>query len=426
MTRQCNACRDRERAGRVPALLAAQLLLLAACGSDDSSSKDNGDDQSGDAVYAMTFHAFGPDDTDTSYLVTMSSLEEGSEMDVDSAIELPDYANVSGIPGEPFVWLSDFSTPIVERWDLQKDGSLKKGPTLSFSNLGVSSVSPWAQGTYLSLELAAVPNQETGELIFWNPKAMEIVDTLDLEIPEKNGIAPLIRSLVARPDGTLLASYYHISTEGEFADGAGIVIVDPEKNEVIARDEWEGCNYNYAKLTADGTVYLTINASWALRELIYEDGPWLAEACLLRVLPGETQFDREFDPKTLVKLAGDRPITGSFEPLSENEAFFSAWQDEVVTQKFTAENFDDVAYSTPGFKWYHWNMKTGETVEVPGEPFAGIPSINRVDGNLLFGNQDRASENGGLGVAPFYKLTPEGAEAAFTSYGTIWNILRLR
>ncbi|HTV17124.1 MAG TPA: hypothetical protein VMG12_00595 [Polyangiaceae bacterium] len=38
-------------------------------------------------------------------------------MSLDTAIELPDYANVAGIPGEPYVWLGYDPSPIIERWD---------------------------------------------------------------------------------------------------------------------------------------------------------------------------------------------------------------------------------------------------------------------------------------------------------------------
>jgi len=377
------------------------------------------------SVYAMTTHAFGPDTT-TSYLVALSSLDEGDVMNLDTAIELPDYANVAGIVGEPFVWLGYDSSPIIERWDLDAEGRFQPGPRLSFANLGAATVSPDAQGTFISLELAAVPNQQTGELVFWNPTTMEIVGALDLEIPERNGVTPLVRSTVARPDGSLLLSYYYISAEGDFEDGAGIVIVDPSGPAVVARDEWQGCNYNYARLAADGSVYLTVNASWTQRSLIYETGPWLAETCLLRILPGATQFDRDFDPKSLVSLAGGRRIAGNLELINDHQAFFVAWQDELRTEAFTVENFDDVQFSTPAYKWYFWDMASGQASEVPGEPFAALPSVNIVDGRVLYSDQRSASDNGGRGRVPFFELTAAGSTPAFTGIGTTWNVLRIR
>src|SRR5262245_44456837 len=105
----------------------------------------------------MTAHAFGPDLT-TSYLVTLTSLDSSTVMDLGNAIELPDYANVAGIVGEPHVWLGYELSPIVERWDLTADGRFERGPRLSFANLGAATVSPDAQGAFISRELAAVPN----------------------------------------------------------------------------------------------------------------------------------------------------------------------------------------------------------------------------------------------------------------------------
>ena len=152
----------------------------------------------------------------------------------------------------------------------------------------------------------------------------------------------------------------------------------------------------------------------------------LAEPCLLRVLPGATQFDRDFDPKALVSLAGERWITGNLELLNDRQAFFVAWQDELRSQQFTVANFDDVQFSTPAYKWYFWDMDAGQAREVPGEPFAALPSVNIVDGRVLYSDQRSASDNGGRGRVPFFELTAEGSAPAFTGIGTTWNVLRIR
>jgi hypothetical protein len=418
------------------ASLAALSLAASAC-SDDAIVLDAppgpgepmepGEGEETPAhVYAMTVHAFGPDST-TSYLVATPSLEAGNVLDLDTAIELPDYANVSGIPGEPYVWLGYDTSPIIERWDLAADGSFDRGPSVSFANLGAASVSPDAQGAFISTELAAVPNQATGELVFWNPSSMEIIDSLALEIPDREGIPAYVRSTTARPDGTLLLSYYYLSGEGEFADVAGIVVVDPEGLEIIGRDEWEGCNYNYARAAEDGTVYLTVGAQWIQGSLVYADGgPWLAEPCLLRVLPDATEFDRSLDSHVLAELAGGREITGNLELAGDGEAYFVAWQDELMTEEFTVDNFDDVRFSTPAYKWYRWQLGSDQASEVPGDPFAALPSVSTIDGRLFYSDQRLVGANGGRGIAPNYELTPSGPLPAFIAYGTIWNVLRVR
>jgi hypothetical protein len=434
--------RKRRRLMRHAGAFATLLALVAAACSDSSTIIEQGEPAAlpepgaspGDAtetppaagnVYAMTVHAFGPDIT-TSYLVTLQSVDEGSVMDLDTAIELPAFANVAGIAGEPFVWLGYGGEPTLERWDLRPDGRLEPGPRLNFANLGASEVSPDAQGAFISMDLAAVPNQQTGELIFWNPTTMEIVGTLNLEIPARDGIPPLVRSTTPRADGSLVLSYYYISPEGEFADGAGIVVVDPSGPSVIARDEWAGCDYNYARATDDGTIYLTVGAQWIQRRLIYADGPYLAQPCLLRILPGATEFDRDFDPNTLAGLSGGRAITGNLEPVNAGEAFFVAWQEELMGTPFTPENYDDVRGTTAAFKWYHWDMASGQATEVPGDPFAALPTVYPVDGRQLYSDQRLAGDDGGLGVVPFYELTPSGSRPAFTGFGTTWKVLRLR
>lgn len=97
-----------------------------------------------------------------------------------------------------------------------------------------------------------------------------------------------------------------------------------------------------------------------------------------------------------------------------------------MSEQLTVENYDALRNVTPAYKWYGWDLESGDVAEVPGEPFAALPSVNTVNGRRFFGDQRSASDDGGLGVVPFYELTASGIEPAFVGYGTTWNILRIR
>jgi hypothetical protein len=370
--------------------------------------------------------AFGPDGQ-TSYLATLPSLDAGNALDLSQAIELPGNRRIVGIDGYPALWVADFNSPNIDRWDLREDGSLEHAGTVNFGNLGLTSAGQAEQGAF-SLERGTFANIELGSLVNWNPLTMEIEGTLPLGIPDQGSLPAWIRNVKARPDGTLLASYYYIDADNNLGDGAGIVTVDWAANQIIDRDEWTGCSYTLnAGQTSNGATYFATHAAWVQEKLVYPPGsPGHAPACALRVLPGESKYDRSFTPTDLGRLI-NRQVTGTLNVSTEDAAFFVAWHDELVGQEITQGNFADLRFTTPAWKWYTWDLQSASARELPNaEPFAALPTVMSVEGKLYFGDTRLSAENGGLGVSQYYQLTSDGVVPAFVGYGRVYSILRLR
>ena len=107
--------------------------------------------------------------------------------------------------------------------------------------------------------------------------------------------------------------------------------------------------------------------------------------------------------------------------------FFVAWHDELVTTPLTPANFDMLSERTPAWKWYMWDLKSSTATPVPNaEPFAALPSVTTQDGRMFYADQQRVTENGGLGIVPFYELTATGIKPAFTGFGSAYYMLRVR
>jgi len=378
-------------------------------------------------LYAAMVTVAGPDG-DTSYLTTIGSLDAGSVLDIDAGIEFPGTASILGISGHPSVWVTSWDEPTIERWDLDRNDTFQRGPTVSFAKLGVENTGYVSLSLAFTLERAAFYSRELGALVQWNPSTMEIVATLPLDIPDNGTIPPADGWVQLRPDGTVLVDYYYLDGDWNLGDRVGLTTVDWIKNEIVGRDEWLGCNYlGRGGHTSDGTAYYTALAQWVQDALLWPGEPSTAVPCALRVLPGETAFDRDFSPTDLGDLVGGRQVTGSLEVLNDERAYFVAWHDELVPEPLTPENFDGLRYSTPAWKWYTWDLASEQATEVESDPFASQPDVLWADGRMFFRDQCLTADRGGRGITPLYELTAEGTlENAFIGYGIVDSIVKVR
>jgi hypothetical protein len=420
------------RAGlaRARALLAAPLamLLLPGCGGgDEQLAAAPAPETGGGALYAVMTNVGGPEG-DTSYLATLDSLDAGNVLDVDAAIEFPGTKSVMGLSGHAAVWVTSWDEPTIERWDLSPDGSFQRGPSVSFAALGVSNTGYTSESRAFTLERAAFYSREIDALIQWNPSTMEIIDTLPLDIPDNGAIPPGDAWVQLRPDGSVLVNYHYLDANFTLGDRVGLKVVDWQANTVIGEDEWVGCNYlGRGSQTSDGTTYYTALAQWVQAALLWPGDPETAVACALRVLPGELGFDRSFQPTDLGQLIGGRTVTGSLEIVNDQRAYFVAWEDELVEQALTPENFDDLRYSTPAWKWYTWDLVSPEAREVDAEPFASQPDVLWAGERAMFRDQRLTGDRGGRGLTPMYELTAGGTlEPAFIGYGNVGSIVKTR
>ncbi|HKO94304.1 MAG TPA: hypothetical protein VJU61_24290, partial [Polyangiaceae bacterium] len=357
------------------------------------------------------------------------SLDASVTVDLRNAIEFPGGANAVGIDGEPYVYVGLWSSPTVERWDLQADGSLRRGPSISFANLGVTDTSSVAFTPIVSRNKSYFADYTGAKLVTWNPAAMEAVGTIELPLENEGALVPVLMSyLTVRDDSVLVNSFMNDLDDGtKYSDRSRLLAIDTRTDEVVSVDEWVGCEkMQLAGQTSDGTAYYTADNSRTFVRHVLGAG-YGAAACGLRVVPSGKTFDQGYNVD-LRQLVGGRPVVGDMMVVSDTLAFLRVWHEEDVPQAVTLENFQDVYATTPAFHWWTWEIGSSAAREIPDQvPQAGFADRFSVDGRTFVVDNSLIKDDAG-GSAPFIELTPSGElRRALTGKGQVGGtIFRVR
>lgn len=388
---------------------------------DDAPKSDKGDESDEGALYAMTVFAPQADESYVSYLVTVDSLEQGTEVNPRDGIE-GSMGSVAGIDSHPAIWAPDDQSPTATRWELSKKGVLTHDQTISFANLGLEYVDLWS-GVFVSPELHVFGDASAGELVRWNPKTMEILGTLPLELPgsPEEGY-PWLAGTTIRPDGTLITSwaYERFDDEGKVESReAGTVVFNKDAAEIVDRAEWEvpdarWMNFARAGLANDGTIYFQPTRVCETNEDGVEScGPSLVN----RVLPGQTAYDRDWE-------ADLSKLTGLDDEWASSDSLFHVGSDRIVFGMVR----DDNGHSET--KWFVSNDAIEEAKEIAGGDFrgAGYECLIAVGGRLFVGDWFGVHKQDFEGNTPYYEVTAEGLKPAFEVPGgvEVYNIVRIR
>lgn len=143
--------------------------------------------------------------------------------------------------------------------------------------------------------------------IVWNPANMTVVSSFSLQAAEPSAerTLELGENAVLRDDLLYVPANYRTGDDGE-AGTALVLVIDTRADELVKVIEDERCgNTLHAVLHDDGAIYVATGTIGASFHAIGFPADY-PEPCLLRILPGETEFDPEFY-RSLVELAGGRP-----------------------------------------------------------------------------------------------------------------------
>lgn len=369
----------------------------------------DGDGPELDPIYAVTTQVY--DGTDfTSYIVLTDSMEAG-DLSLDEGIEIAGRSLGVG-PNEGGVVFST-SGPEITRYDLNAEGQLEKGSTMSLLVAGLTSIGEYqGQFQFVSEEKAYFFDGSTGQIIVWNPKEMTYTKSLSLSslIFEDElltfGGAPL------RVGDDIVAFPGWRSTDNtKIIPRAATVTVNTETDEVsIVTDDT--CGYvRDGILSDDGMIYM---ATEAFGSAVYHLNSANAPApCLIRFDPTAGTFDDSFHTDLTTLFDGE--VGGTLLIGPDNSAFILTLDDTDYAGPPVAR----VLASSPVWNWAHLNLSDTPSAElIDSDPDTdGIQPVT-TGGSILpvpFGEEIYLPLLEGREATHFHKFGPNGPETEGSS-----------
>lgn len=275
-------------------------LSVTAC-DDDGAAEPLGDDEGGDEgapVYVL-FSTVDTADDRFGYVVTMPSIDADETIDLAKGIEVPGGGQVYAPNQEGYFLVGSGESPEFTRYDVDEDGSVKKGKTVSFANLGVDDV--WRHMIFHSPTQAYFLDLTQLQIIRFNPKIMTIDGTTPVEDFSCEGETQTEYGMpIKRDDG-----YYFPRSCWDpdvTSRGASLVHLDPETDEVtVTHDErCMGMQVGFLADSGDAYWFADHDASheWSLQR---RDAP---HDCGLRLRAGDKTFDPDWELDLTTRTGG--------------------------------------------------------------------------------------------------------------------------
>ncbi|WP_437291688.1 hypothetical protein [Sorangium sp. So ce406] len=430
------------RARYANALLLTLLLpCIAACGDDTSDATGSGATSGGGAggaggegtggatsgtggapiagpMYALTVQVFGPDGGDTqSYILVTDTLDSDQPLSLDDGVEVLGRALGVGPDGGGAVFVASDAAATVTRYDLQQDGSLEEGDTVSFQGKGLAKIGEYgSQFHFVSETKAYFFDGPTAQVVVWNPEEMAVTGDIPLE------------SLVI-PDATLTYSSApplrlggDVITFGGWRVGpevpslAAVVVVDSATDEATVVTD-ERCGYVRDGVEGpDGMIYVATEAYGAAVHRLNPDNA--AAPCMLRFDPETRQFDPDFHVELGALFDGD--TAGSLFGGPDGKAFLRVLDESAF--EIAADTHPRVLASAAAWRWA--SVTLGDTLEatvLDAEPSGGsILSVALGDRAFLLAFDGQESTT-------LHELGEDGPRAAaLTAPGLAFSAVKLR
>ncbi|WP_437910406.1 hypothetical protein WME95_21850 [Sorangium sp. So ce327] len=256
-------------------------------------------------AYALTVQVFGPDGGDTqSYVIVTDDIDSEETLSLDDAIEVQGRALGVGLDGGGAVFVASDAAATVTRYDLQEDGSLEEGDTVSFQGKGLAKLGEYGtQFHFVSETKAYFFDGPTAQVVVWNPHEMTVTGDIPLEdlvIPDAtltySSSSPLVQG-----DDVITFGGWRIGAE--VPSVAAVVVVDSATDEATVVTD-ERCGYVRDGVEGpDGMIYVATEAYGAAVHRLNAENA--AAPCMLRFDPETRQFDPEFHVELSTLFDGD-------------------------------------------------------------------------------------------------------------------------
>jgi hypothetical protein len=372
----------------------------------------------GAPLFAVPTEVYGADfASSASYVPLVPSLDV-SRVELGNAREVVGRASVAAIG--PWLFVASSAAPVVERFEVQADGSLREAGRLSFMNYGVPdffAIDAWG-AVFINPEKAYLFNGSDGSHVVWNPTTLEITG----EIAAPPGILRMGYNFesVSIVRGNRLYRIFTLlnyDTWEFLAAPQYLAVYDLDTDTLLGTVEESRCPqlYNRPFLDERGDIYFS-GWVWTPGLTLTSDYP---ASCSLRVVAGQDTFDPSWQLNFAADVTGGREA-GVLRYLGDGKALLDVFHAERTTIDASTDPEDLV--NTPN--WRLWSIdlatKTGAPVEGLDFKAGGYTDVVVGERTFLMVPNDDYSETTAFEV--------KGAEAVpvFSIQGSSYQLLQLR
>ena len=413
----------------VAALSVLSMVLVFGCGNNGSA--DNGATNgsgathgggatggNGDAPFSgavLCSLAFTPEGASGFIrLVSDIELESGEEIDsLEGAIEFP--GGVGCAVQDRSVFALSVESPIVTRYD-EVGGALVEGESVSFANLGVTSLGAGPATVFISDTKAYYLDADSLQLVVWNPIAMETIGSIPLAVSDPPQGLRQIGVRLNVIDGQVVAYNNYRNEQDVFVARTDFWFVDPETDEVVATDVTEQCGALgvVVSTAANGDSYIgTTNGSAAMEDALGLPGSF--PTCAVRIRAGSREVDAAY-LADFNALTGGLPTAGPIAIGNDRALLFAYDTNEIpIDPNLTAREHVNLV----NWNFYEWELGS----EQPAIRVESIPTGTGTQNTREFDGRGFIARNSSdFTVTELLDVTRRPLETTYT-FTNITNVL---
>ncbi|MET0390777.1 MAG: hypothetical protein ABW321_32690 [Polyangiales bacterium] len=408
--------------------LCLACVLPLGCDDDDAvSSKPAVEDQadasldprdaaapSSSPLYVGATRVFTESES-IGYMFAVPSLDQGTEVDLEQAVELTD-AWVFG-NADPYFFTATIFEPEITRWQVSPEGRFSKGPVVSFANEGVGGTYTAAFTPLFSQDKSYFIDPVSMQVVVWSPAEMAFLHTIAIDADPIDDFTPNM-DLSVRGDQLVVSIFWTSELSGwtKYGKFVRTVVIDTASDEVIATYDDERCGaISAAGAGSDGTLYFS---PWDYHTVIRDIfGPdFGVRSCGLRMAADGDSLDPDYQVD-LASLVGGRPA-GGLKLLDDDTALLHVWHDDLV--QATKQDWEDTR-SKPGYLWYRWQLGEDTAEPLPDQE----PSSEGGEWRTLDERTVTYAANAEYSETTLFELDSDGRQKQLLSVpGWITQIIR--